>query len=139
MKYFFTIVFFGFFSILSADFHTDIYKGVSAAKKSGKIVSLFIVSSDCPHCKELLKLVDLDKDLGSLIMEKTELVILNTKDPLTEVPTDLPYKGRVPVFMTLTPNGKVVGKALDGSISPALIHSHIYKVTSLWDLWLRGQ
>jgi len=86
----------------------------------------FIVSSDCPHCHTLMKDIDSNQKLMSLLASEYNVQVIDTLK--SNVPTHLPFDGEVPTII-ITNDKDIVGKALKGAIPSPELMEYLFHVT----------
>lgn len=86
----------------------------------------FIVSSDCPHCHTLMKDIDSNQKLMSLLASEYDVQVIDTLK--SNVPRGLPFDGEVPTIV-ITNDKDIVGKALKGAIPSSELLKYLFHVT----------
>lgn len=91
----------------------------------GNPLIYFIVSSDCPHCHTLMKDINTNQKLMSLLASEYNIQVIDTIK--SDVPRHLPFKGDVPTIVVTNKN-KVIGDALHGAIPSNEIMTYLIHV-----------
>ena len=87
----------------------------------------FIISSDCQHCHTLMKDINTNQELMSVLASEYNVQVIDTIK--SNVPRDLPFKGDVPTIIVTNKN-KVIGDALHGAIPSNEIMTYLMHVAN---------
>jgi len=106
-------------------------KAVEYGRSSNKPIAVFIVSSSCIHCKELLLNMRKDKELLNFLGNNFAWVVIDVTRQ--KVPPIIPFSNSTPFIAVLNPNTlETLTDPIKGAVPNNLLYKYLSEVLKLY-------
>jgi len=112
-----------FSSFLFAKLFFNLSDAINSAKWNDKPILVFIVSSNCPHCQNLVHSIGNNKNFFRWIVKSYNWVVIDVafKNP----PASVYFDGYVPTIEVFTPNMQLISRPIKGEVPLNMLYQYL--------------
>jgi len=112
-----------FFSFIWAKPHlfTNFQQGLDYSIKTNKPIALFLVSSTCPHCRDLVNKIANNRQFALYVGNNFSWIVI---DVATQ-PAPVPFDRSVPTIMVLNQNKEPLSQPVKGDIPLNMLFKYL--------------
>jgi len=131
MKKLIVSIFFGTLLFAKGMIFSNFDKAVEYGRNSNKPIAVFIVSSSCIHCQELLNNMKRDRKLLDFLGNNFAWVVIDITRQ--RVPSMIPFSNSTPFIVVLNPNNlETLTEPIKGAVPNNLLYKYLSEILKLY-------